>query len=276
MASSAQLSLASNDETDSIEHPTIQHHRRRIIEDSDNDEEFEFQDDVIEPSSEEDDDDTVVASTPPKPLTGAKLWAKLSRDNELEDSSSDDDDIDSDLAARFKKKLSILDAVHDSSDTKSTGTRSPFQMKTVPEPLVENDSSLSSFDESDLPPKKRFVVRMRNECSNTTTESEQEIMADLKHPWIWNSSRDEVSWETNDKDSCNENCGASLPHFCIPGKLFRMLYQYQVEGVQWMGGLFESGGVLGDDMGMVGCSFCLLSDLQDSDLTSGSLCTLVQ
>jgi hypothetical protein len=74
------------------------------------------------------------------------------------------------------------------------------------------------------------------------------VEAQLESPWAFNKSADEFYFDTSiDKKT-------RWPKFIVPGWLFRKLYGYQVTGIRWMGGLYfdNIGGVLGDDMGMVG------------------------
>ena len=105
---------------------------------------------------------------------------------------------------------------------------------------VDSDSSVEFSNTAD---------RRSSACSNDSGEdiSGVEEENDLDAPWNIDQQTDEYFFDAS-RDSTRK-----WPNFRLPGYLFRKLYDYQVTGVQWMGGLHHKniGGVLGDDMGMV-------------------------
>jgi len=115
--------------------------------------------------------------------------------------------------------------------------------------IVIDDTSSSSSSESEVaipppPPRRRHNVDTDHDDSSSAASS---VANQLRHLQLTPLAN---GWQCIDNDSY------TWPHdtaFSIPRTLYQQLFDFQVAGVTWLGGLHAQGigGILGDDMGMV-------------------------
>ena len=237
---------------------------------------------VIDDDSSTEDSD--IGSPPPTAQSNAArrraAMASLRPTLYDDDSLSDDDSLDARLRNLTISSLKPLEVAMDDWQASP-----PPQMQPAAQPTIHMDLVDSSDDESEkeepratpplkvkrAPPKAAAYMEVLD-SSNDESGIEADVSTDisidetslddgqeqrskdgtLEAPWAFHSAKDEYFFDVKG------NPGHKWPAFALPGKLYRRLYDYQVVGVQWMGGLYsnKAGGVLGDDMGMVRVVLC--------------------
>jgi SNF2 family DNA or RNA helicase len=123
----------------------------------------------------------------------------------------------------------------------------------APRVAVRGDSFSDSSGEWDLDFLRLKIADNEDEELVVLAEDEERSVSsaeaetlELTPPWTRNKATDEIYF-----DSANDGT-PYWPNFRLPAEVFNKLYDYQVDGVRWMGGLHSNkiGGILGDDMGM--------------------------
>ncbi|KAG7359605.1 SNF2/helicase domain containing protein [Nitzschia inconspicua] len=102
------------------------------------------------------------------------------------------------------------------------------------------------------PPPRHIQLQTNVEAADSSDEDSVKIENAMKNGWSYNKIRREYSLQQD-----REN---PMPPFCLPSKLYNMLFDFQKDGVKWMASLHvdKIGGILADDMGL-GKTFMTLS-----------------
>ena len=149
-----------------------------------------------------------------------------------------------------QRKMSIDSISSDSSESiEALFRKASITQKLLSKPMAEVDltggydymSDEEEEDKKDESESKPASICIEDDPSPAWMKKEQS-----DEYYLSSEKRPEVSW----------------PNICLPGPLFRQLFSFQRQGVQWMATLHKAGvgGILGDDMGM-GKTYVTLSYL---------------
>lgn len=265
---------SSVDDSSSLGEKLKQSMKRLNLDDSDDDTSDDSNSEEEDHSEEEEDDDdkTVDMSLQGTPVKTAenKAAGEITLEDQKKPSNGCDDSSQQNekkvakkaaTATLIKAKYNILDDSSSSSDDDSmdeflqkSWRRTPQKHHTKNGSVFGSKSGVGKDrDIGGSPDPRRFRLSTNKQVDHSDSEDDGDSVAQedaFENGWAYNKTRREYSLRQDEEDS-------TMPPFCLPSKLYKMLYSFQRDGVKWMAGLHVNrvGGTMSQIIFLLSCLF---------------------